>query len=47
MKLHEFIHAELRRLHHILDASIADLTPEQLHTVPAGHPNANHIAFEM
>jgi hypothetical protein len=47
MKLVEFIESELKRLHAMLDASIADLTPEQLHAIPAGNPKANHIAFEM
>ena len=26
---------------------MADLTPEQLHAVPGGHPKANTIAFEI
>lgn len=47
MKLVEFIHAELKRLHVMLDRSVADLTPEQWHSVPANNPAANHIAFEM
>jgi len=47
MKLVEFIHEELKRLHVMLDRSVADLTPEQWHTVPAGNAAANHIAFEM
>lgn len=47
MTLVEFIQAELRRLHAMLDAATADLTPEQWHTVPGGNPAANHIAFEM
>ena len=47
MTLVEFIEAELKRLHFMLDRSIADLSSEQLHTVPAGSPTANHIAFEM
>ena len=41
----EFIHVEIARLHKMLDASISGLTPEQLHTVPAGHPAANTIAW--
>src|SRR6266511_4380006 len=41
----EFIHADLRRLHEMLDKALADLTPEQLHTVPAGHPKANTLAW--
>jgi hypothetical protein len=47
MKLVEFIDAELKRLHLMLDRSVADLTPEQWHTIPANNPRANHIAFEM
>jgi len=41
----EFIHAELKRLHGILDKAIGDLTPAQLHTVPASHPKANTLAW--
>jgi hypothetical protein len=47
LTLVEFIAAELRRLHAMLDRSVADLTPEQWHAVPGGSPAANHIAFEM
>ena len=47
MTLVEFIRAELNRLHAMLDHGVADLTPEQWHVIPAGNPNANHIAFEM
>ena len=41
----EFIHAELKRLHGILDKAIGDLTPAQLSTVPASHPKANTLAW--
>ena len=41
----EFIHAELKRLHGMLDKAIADLTPAQLHAVPASHPKANTLAW--
>ena len=41
----EFIHTDLKRLHAMLDKAIGDLTPEQLHTVPAGHPKANTLAW--
>jgi hypothetical protein len=41
----EFIHSGLRQLHRSLDRALSDLTPEQLHTVPAGHPKANTIAW--
>lgn len=47
MTLLEFIQAELTRLHAMLDKGVEDLTPEQWHTVPAGNPRANTIAFEM
>jgi len=43
----EFIHTGLKQLHRSLDRSLADLTPEQLHTVPAGHPKANTIAWGL
>ena len=43
----DFIQLGLKRLHASLDKSLADLTPEQLHTVPAGHPKANTIAFGL
>ena len=45
LTLPEFIRAEVKRLHTALDKAVADLTPEQLHAVPAGHPKANTIAF--
>ena len=41
----EFVGAELRRLHKGLDKTLAELTPEQLHTIPAGSPKANHLAW--
>ena len=41
----EFVHAELTRLHGLLDKAISDLTPEQLHKVPANHPKANTLAW--
>ena len=47
MTLVEFISAEIRRLHAMLDAATADLTPAQWHTIPAENPAANHLAFEM
>ena len=43
----EFIHAGLTQLHGNFDKALSDLTPEQLHTVPAGHPKANTIAFGL
>ncbi len=47
MTLVEFIQSELHRLHAMLAAGTRDLTPEQWHAIPAGNPNANHIAFEI
>jgi hypothetical protein len=41
----DFIRTNLKRLHDGLDKVMADLTPDQLHTVPAGHPKANTIAW--
>jgi hypothetical protein len=43
----ELITHELGRLHRTLDASLAGLTPEQLHAVPASHPAANTIAWGL
>jgi hypothetical protein len=43
----EFVHAEIRRLHGLLDAALDGLTDEQLHAVPAGHPRANTIAWSL
>jgi hypothetical protein len=43
----ELLRAELKRLHAALDAEIADITDEQLHAVPAGHPKANTIAWAL
>jgi hypothetical protein len=45
MTLVEFIKAELKRLHAMLDVATRDLTPEQWHMVPGGA--ANHLAFEL
>ena len=41
----EFIHRGMKQLHEALDKTLAELTPEQLHTVPAGHAKANTIAW--
>ncbi len=43
----EFVGAELKRLHKLFDKSLAELTPEQLHTVPGGHAKANTIAWNL
>ena len=47
LTLAQFIHAELKRLHRGLDRSLEDLTFEQLHGVPGGHPKANTIAWGL
>jgi hypothetical protein len=47
MTLVEFIQAELKRLHAMLDHGVSDLTPDQWHAIPGGSPAANHIAFEL
>ena len=47
MTLVEFLQAELRRLHTLMDRAVADLTPEQWHAVPGGRSRANTIAFEV
>ena len=41
----EFIRANLKRLHAGLDKVMADLTPEQLHVVPARPSKANTIGW--
>ena len=41
----DLVKHELARLHASYDTFLAQLTPEQLHQVPAGHPKANHIAW--
>ena len=41
----DFIRANLTRLHAGLDKVMADLTPDQLHTVPARPSRANTIAW--
>jgi hypothetical protein len=41
----EFIRANLKRLHAGLDKVMVELTPDQLHAVPAGHPKANTIGW--
>ena len=43
----DFIRTQLTRLHTGLEKAMADLTPEQLHAVPAGHPKANTIAWGL
>lgn len=43
----EFVQGGLAQLHRWLDKAVADLTPEQLHAVPGGHPRANTIAWNL
>ena len=47
MTLLESLSTDLRRLHDVLDKSLDGLTTDQLHTVPAGHPKANTIAWNL
>jgi DinB superfamily len=43
----EFVHAEVTRLHRMLDGTLTGITPEQLHAVPGGHAQANTIAWGL
>jgi len=43
----EFVRMELKRLHTLLDGTLSGLTSEQLHAVPANHPEANTIAWGL
>jgi hypothetical protein len=47
MTLLESLTIDLKRLHDAFDKSLEGLGPEQLHTVPAGHPKANTIAWNL
>jgi hypothetical protein len=47
MTLLESLITDLRRLHDALDKSLDGLSNEQLHMVPAGHPKANTIAWNV
>lgn len=47
LTLAQFLQTELKRLHRGLDGALEDLTPEQLHAVPAGHAKANTIAWGL
>lgn len=47
MTLAEFIQADLRRLHGMLDKTLDGLTDAQLHAVPAAHRKANTIAWGL
>jgi len=43
----EFVGAEVKRLHKLLDSALSGLDAGQLHAVPAGHPSANTIAWSL
>lgn len=43
----ELLGPEMKRLHTMLDGTIAGLTPEQLHAIPGGHPGANTLAWGL
>lgn len=45
LKLHEFIHQELRRLHGLLERATGDLSPEEWHATPS--VASNSVAFIM
>lgn len=45
LKLHEFIHQELRRLHALFDRATGDLSPEEWHATPSA--SSNSVAFIM
>jgi len=47
MTLLESLITDLRRLHDALDKCLDGLTSDQLHMVPAGHPKANTIAWNL
>lgn len=47
MTLLESLTADLKRLHATFDKAGEGLTAEQLHAVPAGHPKANTIAWNL
>src|SRR5512141_784848 len=43
----EFIQGGLKQLHGNLDKQLDNITPEQLHAIPAGNPKANTIAWGL
>ncbi|MGH2600250.1 MAG: DinB family protein [Dehalococcoidia bacterium] len=45
MKLYEFIHQDLHRLHALLEKGVEDLRPEEWHATP--YPASNSIAFVL
>ena len=40
MKTHEYIHAELRRLHGLLERGVADLSPDEWNAIPCQASNS-------
>ncbi|MBI1734690.1 MAG: DinB family protein [Candidatus Rokubacteria bacterium] len=43
----EYIRTELKRLHKMLDATLDDITDEQLHAAPGGQKKVNTIAWNL
>src|SRR5262247_3473153 len=43
----EFIQGGLKQLHGNLDKQLENITPDQLHAVPAGNPKVNTIAWGL
>jgi DinB superfamily len=43
----DFIRVEVGRLHTMLDGTLSEISAEQLHTVPAGNPCANTLAWGL
>jgi hypothetical protein len=43
----EFIQGGLTQLHGNLEKQLENISPEQLHTIPAGNPKANTIAWGL
>ena len=46
MTIVEFLRWAVRNQHHMIDQAVSELTPEQVHRIPAG-TNANHIGFTL
>jgi len=43
----DYIRAELRRYHAMLDRSLEDITDAQVHATPGGNPQVNTIAWNL
>ena len=41
----DYIRAELKRMHGLIDKTLEDITDAQLHAVPGGHPSVNTLAW--